>query len=480
MAMISIGAAIHLLAEQAPDAKSVTCEGRSVTRREIDLRSNRLARAYAELGVGQDSFVTIALPNGIEFYEACIATWKLGATPQPISAKLPAIERKAIIELAKPALVVGADGLPGIASVPAGFEPRSDLSDAPLPDRTAASWKAPTSGGSTGRPKLIVATQPGSTDPERNRLALTQLVPGPLYHNAPFAFSMQGLFSGGHLVVMTRFEAEPALALIAEHRVQYAVLVPTMMHRIMRLPEAVRARHDMSSVQRILHLGAPCPVWLKLAFIEWLGAERVHELYAGTEAQGVTIITGTEWLQRRGSVGKAQVGSQIRILDENGNELPPGQIGEVFMRPKDGPGSTYRYIGATAKSRDGWESLGDMGYLDADGYLYLADRQSDMILCGGSNIYPAEVESAIDTHQAVRSSAVIGLPDEELGNVVHAIVDIADGQLDADTLRAHLAEHLARYKIPRSFEFVRSPLRDDAGKVRRSALRKERIDRKPE
>ena len=194
MAMISIGAAIHLLAEQAPDAKSVTCEGRSVTRREIDLRSNRLARAYAELGVGQDSFVTIALPNGIEFYEACIATWKLGATPQPISAKLPAIERKAIIELAKPALVVGADGLPGIASVPAGFEPRSDLSDAPLPDRTAASWKAPTSGGSTGRPKLIVATQPGSTDPERNRLALTQLVPGPLYHNAPFAFSMQGLF----------------------------------------------------------------------------------------------------------------------------------------------------------------------------------------------------------------------------------------------------------------------------------------------
>jgi bile acid-coenzyme A ligase len=148
------------------------------------------------------------------------------------------------------------------------------------------------------------------------------------------------------------------------------------------------------------------------------------------------------------------------------------------MRPKDGQGSTYKYIGAEAKSRDGWETLGDLGYLDEDGYLYLADRQTDMILCGGANIYPAEVESAIDTHPVVRSSAVIGLPDDDLGNSVHAIVDIADAELDAETLRAHLGEQLARYKIPRSFEFVRKPLRDDAGKVRRSALRKERIERR--
>jgi bile acid-coenzyme A ligase len=302
-----------------------------------------------------------------------------------------------------------------------------------------------------------------------------QLVPGPLYHNAPFSFSMQGLFSGGHLVVMSRFDAEESLQLIERYRVQYAVMVPTMMHRIWRLGENVRARYDLSSLERILHLGAPCPVWLKQAFIDWLGPERVNELYAGTEAQGVTIITGSEWLARKGSVGKAQVGSQIKILDEHGNELPPGQIGEVYMRPKDGPGSTYKYIGANAKSRDGWETLGDLGYLDADGYLYLADRQTDMILCGGANIYPAEVESAIDTHPAVRSSAVIGLPDEDLGNAVHAIVDIADAELDAETLLAHLGEQLARYKIPRSFEFVRSPLRDDAGKVRRSALRSERI-----
>lgn len=479
MSTMSIGAAIRWLAEQEPERVILTHEGRSVTRRQLDLRTSRLARAYERLGVAQDHFVTVALPNGIEFYEACVAIWKLGATPQPVSAKLPQAERSAIIELARPALVVGVAEAeaPGVTSVPAGYEPDAALSDAPLPDRTARHWKAPTSGGSTGRPKLIVAAQRGLADPERNRMCLTQLVPGPLYHNAPFAFSMQSLFAGGHLVVMSRFDAEEALQLIERHRVQYVVMVPTMMHRIWRLGEGVRDRYDLSSLQRILHLGAPCPVWLKEAFIEWLGPERIHELYAGTEAQGVTIITGSDWLQHKGSVGKAQAGSQIKILDEHGNELPPGQIGEVFLRPKDGPGSTYRYIGAQAKSREGWESLGDLGYLDEQGYLYLADRQTDMILCGGANVYPAEVEAAIDTHPAVRSSAVIGLPDEDLGNAVHAIVDIAAGELDADALRAHLQDRLARYKIPRSFEFVREPLRDDAGKVRRTQLRAERVGR---
>jgi bile acid-coenzyme A ligase len=475
---MSIGAAVHWLAEQAPDAACVTHEGRTVTRRELDLRSNRLARAYERLGVKQDDFVCLALPNGIEFYEAALAIWKLGATPQPLSPKLPAVERNAILELARPSLVVGVEQreVPeGVVAVPVGFEPEPSLSTARLPDRTAKHWKAPTSGGSTGRPKLIVAARPGRTDPESPRMRRTQLVPGPLYHNAPFVFSMQGLFAGGHLIVMTRFDAEQALQLMAEHRVQFVVLVPTMMQRMWRLGPEVRARYDLSALQRILHMAAPCPPWLKEAFIEWLGPERVHELYAGTEAQGGTIITGTEWLAHRGSVGKPQNQSQIKILDEEGRELPPRAIGEVFMLPQGGQGSTYRYIGATAKSRDGWESLGDMGYLDEDGYLYLADRQTDMILCGGANVYPAEVEAAIDAHPAVRSSAVIGLPDDDLGQVVHAIVDVADNELDLDALRAHLTERLVRYKIPRTFELVRTPLRDDAGKVRRSSLRAERV-----
>ena len=478
MAEMSIGAAIGWLAEQAPEAACITHEGRTITRRELDLRSNRLARSYERLGVKQDDFVCLALPNGIEFYEAAVAIWKLGATPQPLSPKLPAAERNAILELAQPSLVVGVDprDVPeGVPAVPPGFEPDPSLPDTPLPDRSAKHWKAPTSGGSTGRPKLIVAARPGRTDPELTRMRQTQLVPGPLYHNAPFSFSAQGLFVGGHLIVMTRFDAEQALQLMAEHRVQFAVLVPTMMHRMWRLGPEVRARYDLSALQRILHMAAPCPPWLKEAFIEWLGPERVHELYAGTESQGVTTITGNEWLAHRGSVGKAQFGSQIKILDEEGRELPPRTVGEVFMLPSGGPGSTYRYIGASAKSRDGWESLGDMGYLDEDGYLYLADRQTDMILCGGANVYPAEVEAAIDAHPAVRSSVVIGLPDDDLGQVVHAIVDIADNELEQDVLLAHLGERLVRYKIPRTFELVRTPLRDDAGKVRRSSLRSERV-----
>jgi bile acid-coenzyme A ligase len=487
MATMSIGRAISYLAAQAPDALAVVHEdgerATRITRSELDARSNRLARAYEALGVGQDDFVTIALPNSIEFYVASVATWKLGATPQPVSAKLPALERRAILELAKPKLIVGADasGVAGIASLPASYEPSATLSDAALPDRIAASWKAPTSGGSTGRPKVIVAKHPGTADPDSDPARLTQLVPGPLYHNAPFVFSVRSLFTGALIVLMTRFDAEHALALIERYKVGDVVLVPTMMHRIMRLPVATRMRYNVSSLGRILHMAAPCPAWLKEAFIEWLGPERVWELYAGTESQAFTMISGTEWLAHRGSVGTAKAGSQIKILDAEGRELPAGEVGEVFMLPRAGTGSTYRYIGATAKSRDGWESLGDMGHLDADGYLYLADRQSDMVLSGGANIYPAEVESALDSHPLVRSSAVFGLPDDDLGQKLHAIVDIGEQEITLEALvavlRPHLEERLVRYKVPRTFELTRELLRDDAGKVRRSALREARLGR---
>jgi bile acid-coenzyme A ligase len=245
-----------------------------------------------------------------------------------------------------------------------------------------------------------------------------------------------------------------------------------MMQRIWRLAPEVRNRFDLSSLRVMVHMAAPCPPWLNEAWIEWLGPERIHELYGGTEAQAATWITGSEWLERRGSVGKCFVG-RIRVLDETGHDVAPGQIGEIYMMPDDGPGTTYHYVGAEPKSLDGWESLGDMGRMDEEGYVYLADRQTDMILRGGSNVYPAEVEGAIDAHPQVRSSAVIGLPDEDLGQRVHAIVDTPQGVTE-DELRAHLAERLVRYKIPESFEFASEPLRDDDGKVRRSALRDER------
>jgi bile acid-coenzyme A ligase len=254
-------------------------------------------------------------------------------------------------------------------------------------------------------------------------------------------------------------------------------VVPTMMARISKLPDAVRDRYDVSSLQTVWHLAAPCPPWLKQNWIDWLGADAIWELYGGTEAQAATIITGREWLAHQGSVGKVSP-AQFKIVRADGSDAAADEVGEVFMRPsEDESVRTYRYIGANARRIDGgWESLGDMGRIDADGYLYLSDRQTDMILSGGSNVYPAEVEAALDEHPRVRSSAVIGLPDDDLGNRIHAIVQTDDGSpIEPDELRAHLGERLVRYKVPRTFEFTNQPLRDDAGKLRRSALRAKRV-----
>ncbi|WP_374143449.1 AMP-binding protein [Sphingomonas sp.] len=486
MAVMSMAAVLKMHADADPDRPMITCEGHSISRRDFDLSTNRLARAYQALGVGEDDLVTIALPNGIEFYQAAVATWKLGATPQPVSAKLPDAELQAIVELAKPALIVGTARavVGGRAHVAEGFVPAPDLSpeisDAPLPDRITRHWKAPTSGGSTGRPKLIVAKSPAAFDPDAPFMGMTlgqtQLVPGPLYHNAPFSLSMIGLSRGHHLVVMKRFDPQEALALIEEHRVGWVLMVPTMMSRISRLAPEVRARFDVSSIETLWHMAAPCPAWLKQAWIDWLGPEKIWELYGGTEAQGTTLIRGDEWLAHKGSVGKPLDLFDMKILGENGQVLPAGEIGEIYMRPKAGAGTTYHYVGAEARAtNDGFESLGDLGWFDADGYLYIADRRTDMILCGGANVYPAEVEAAIDAHPNVRSSAVIGLPDDDLGNRVHAIVDCF-APMDAEELIAFVGTQVARYKVPRSVEFVTEPVRDDAGKVRRSELRRVRLE----
>jgi bile acid-coenzyme A ligase len=247
-----------------------------------------------------------------------------------------------------------------------------------------------------------------------------------------------------------------------------------MMHRIWRLPERERARYDVSSLRCVFHMAAPCPPWLKQAWIEWLGGDVILELYGGTEAQAMTVITGTEWLAHRGSVGRPVLGEMI-VLDADGSERPPGEVGEIWMRRGPDAAASYRYVGAIPKSRaGGWESLGDMGWKDADGYVYLSDRDTDMILVGGANVYPAEVEAALDEHPRVASSCVIGLPDEEYGNRVHAIVQAAR-PVEPSELEKFLAERLVRYKVPRTYELVTEPLRGDDGKVRRSALRTARL-----
>ncbi|MGI5128646.1 AMP-binding protein [Pseudonocardia sp. CA-107938] len=475
-----LGEAFARLARADPDRPAVTDADATVTRAELEASSNRLARAYAQLGVGVGDYVTIGLPNGIGFVEAALATWKLGAVPQPVSARLPDRELSAILDLAAPALVVGLDA-PGRTTVPLGFRPDPALADGPLPTVVGPSLKAPTSGGSTGRPKIIVSTQaPVLEQAVAIGLAVrvpvdgVALMPGPLYHNGPLVTATAALFLGCHLVVMPRFDAARTVELVARHRVDWLYAVPTMLHRMAKLPDLAAA--DLSSLQTVVTMAAACPEWLKRFWIERVGARTVVELYGATEAQAVTVIDGEEWLAHPGSVGRPVVG-ELSVRDGEGRELPPGEVGEVWMRRSETESGPYRYLGAQPReAAGGWQSVGDMGHVDVEGYLYLADRVADLILVGGSNVYPAEVEAALDEHPAVGSSCVIGLPDPEYGEVVHAIVQTTLPVTD-DELLAHLAARLVRYKLPRSIERVDRPLRDDTGKVRRAALRAERIQR---
>jgi bile acid-coenzyme A ligase len=478
---VSFARRISDLAEADPLRPAVTCGGEVLTRGELEVAANRLARDLAAGGVAAGDLVTIALPNGVDWFVAFAAAWKIGATPQPVSARLPGPELADVVALADPSVVIGVEpgAFEGRRCLPVGYRPAGDVDAGPLPDVVAPSWKAPTSGGSTGRPKLIMSGDPSLLDPDGPvPLRLTpggcMVMPGPLYHNGPLIWSWQALLWGDHVVVLPRFDAEATLAAIEAHRADIVYLVPTMMKRIWRLPEAVRDGYDLSSLRVVWHLAEPCPDWLKQVWIDWLGADRIVELYGGTEGQASTVITGSEWLAHRGSVGRPAAG-EIMIADADGNPLPPGEMGEVWLRPTRST-ATYRYVGAEPRARDGgWESLGDMGRLDEDGYLYLGDRMQDMILTGGSNVYPAEVEAALQEHPLVRSCAVIGLPDDDLGQRVHAIVEADPDEVEAAELVAFLGERLVRYKVPRTVELVDDVLRDDAGKVRRAALRAERI-----
>ena len=468
---------------KAKDSIAVQHGKDALTWEQLERRANARARAFAAKGVKPGDFVAIGLPNGNAFFETSFAVWKCGATPTSLSWRLPRGEAAAVLDILRPSLVVGGEAdwnAPN--ALPADFTPEG-LSDEPLTAPVSRYWKAMTSGGSTGRPKVILDHHPAVTDtaaepPLGIPKGASLLNPGPLYHNAPFIVSHYALFAGGMLTGMVKFDAEETLRLIQAQRIQWINFVPTMMHRIWSLPEAIRNTYDVSSLKMIFHMAAPMPPWLKEKWIEWLGPERVYELYGGTERQGRTVISGTEWLQHKGSVGKIDEACKLRILDPEGNEVAPGESGEIYFLPVDGAGCTYHYLGAEPKRRaDGWESLGDIGRLDADGYLYLGDRLADMVLRGGANIYPAEVEAALMAHPDIRSCVVVGLPDAELGQRVHAIVEIdpaRDAQAVVDSMGTFLADRLSRYKHPESYEIVDVMLRDDSGKVRRTLLRDER------
>ncbi len=475
----SFGAVLQAHAAGAQGGEpAISYPGETLSWAELDARSAARARRLVELGVKPDDLVAIALPNGVDHHISSFAAWRAGATPCILPRKLPGRELAQIVELAKPRILIrdGGESVDGVTQIAPGADDAAV--DLP-PDLAAAQWKAVASGGSTGRPKLIV--DHGAARYDERLQGMTALLgmphggvmlnPGPLYHNAPFLFTGLALLAGTRVVGMNRFDAEEALRLIERERVEWACLVPTMMHRIWSLPPEVRTRYDLSSLRTIVHLGAPCPPWLKHAWIDWLGPNRILEVYAGTEGAAI-LITGEEWLRKPGSVGKAPP-EALSVRDERGEACPPGVIGEIFFAPESA--TRFHYIGADPRMDDkGWMSLGDLGYLDEDGYLFLSDRRTDLILRGGANIYPAEVEAALIEHPAVRDAVVLGLPCEDYGARVHAIIQPAE-TLPPEEIGRFVRARLAGYKCPESYEMVDAALRDEAGKVRRAALRDERL-----
>lgn len=450
---MSIGRALAHVAAGDPERVALRTGCGTWTRAELDVATNRLARALQAAGVGHDDVVVLSLPNGPDLVLAALATWKAGATPSPVSPGLAADERAALLELVRPALVVDS---------PVGDAGSYD--GGPLPDLVASSWKAVPSSGSTGPPKMVRAAAPATVDPELPVAgfvphAAVQLVAGPLTGAAPFVYAMRGLMTGHELVVMDSFDPAEWLRLVQQWRVTWSVLSPATMQRIWRSP--ARGAAEVSSLGSVLHVGARCPRWLKRGWLDWLGPERVVEVYAGTEAQGVTAVSGPEWLRRPGTVGRAVPGCEFQVVRPDGERCRPGEPGEVVMR-RDRP--TYSYLGAEAEVRDGWHTLGDRGHLDDDGYLFLGDRLGDLVRTHAGPVQPADVEEVLDEHPDVRASVVVGRDGS-----LHAVVQAEPGtDVDVAALGSWAAERLPSSLRPATWAVSDLALRDDAGKVRRS------------
>jgi len=481
---IAMGDAPRFHADRDPDAPAYTFDGVTLTRAQLESKVAAAAAALSHHGVEEGDVVSLLVPSGPHFIALTFALWRLGATPNPLSHRLTSVELSELIALLSPRLIIGGDrsAVGGLDWVPADFGSGS-LSDAApgCPSKIASPWKIASSGGSSGRPKLVVDPARSVVDPYHPMPMLKMKAddvifhPAPNYHTASFTQACWGLCVGAHVIQVSRFDPRLWLETVERYRVRWAYLVPTMMSRIWSLSEAERRVADLSSLEVVMHMAAPCPDWLKAAWIDWLGPERIWEVYGGTEGVGGTSISGVEWLGHRGSVGRPV--QPIRICDEQGNELPAGQVGEIcfFVDPAH---PTHRLIGADQPSGI-WQSYGDLGHVDADGYLYLADRRTDVIISGGVNLYPAEIESGLEAHPAILSAVVVGLPHDDLQAVPHAVLQVAPDahQPAADELAQFLRGRLAPHKLPRTIEFTRTPLRDDTGKIRRGRLRQERIDR---
>jgi long-chain acyl-CoA synthetase len=484
--------------------------GTVVTFDELEARANRLAHYFRKAGLVPGNAVAILMENNEHIHAVMWAARRSGLYYVPINTHLTAAEAAYIVDDSAAAAIVGSaalrkvcekleehlpDGLPQLLLIASGRDDPdlpgwqrypecvADQPDTPIEEELEGDLLQYSS-GTTGRPKGIKRELPNVPPAEAAAMmsALLSfwitpdsvyLSPAPLYHTAPSVWSMSAQAGGITTVVMEKFEPEGCLDAIARHRVTHGQFVPAMFTRMLKLPEAVRNSYDVSSLQRVIHAAAPCPVEIKKQMIEWWGPI-IDEYYGSSEAIGSTFITAEEWLAHPGSVGKPML-CGLHILDEDGNELPQGRAGEIYFEG----GYSFEYLNdpvKTAASRDqhGWVTVGDVGYRDDEGYLYMTDRRHHMIISGGVNIYPQETENLLITHPKVLDAAVFGVPDDEMGQRVMAAVqtvDLSDATDEfADELLGWLRDRLAHFKCPRSIAFEVQLPRTDTGKLYKNGL----------
>jgi long-chain acyl-CoA synthetase len=489
---------------------------------EIDLNAARAAGGFAALGIGEDDSVATMLRNDFATFEANKAAGQLGAYAVPINWHFTAEEAGYILaDCAAKVLVVHADLLPQIASgIPAGVKvlvvpTPQDIGDAygvPAERRIvpvgAAAWEpflaasAPNTrppalargsmiytSGTTGRPKGV-RRKPSTPEMQQKAAAeagkywglvadpsIVVLMNGPMYHSAPAAYGMGSARLALHVVLQARFEAEEMLRLIERHGVTHMHIVPTMFVRLLRLPDEVKRKYDLKSLRWITHGAAPCAPAVKRQMIEWWGPV-VNEYYGATETGIVVWHNSEQALKKPGTVGRVVEGAVMRIVDGRGEDVKQGDVGEIYLR---GPHlAEFTYNNDDAKRReialDDLVTVGDIGYQDAEGFVFLCDRKRDMIISGGVNIYPAEIESVLIQMPGVRDCAVFGIPDEEFGEQICAHVELAvepaaGAAIDATAVRSWLGQHVARYKVPRVVEFSAALPREDSGKIFKRKLR---------
>lgn len=500
---------IHAKSNPEKPAIIMAGSGQTISFAELDRRSNQVAQLLRARGIKVGDTVALCMENHPWFF--CL-TWgfqRSGVHYVGISSRLTPPEIAYILEDSGAKILFGSAYLAPTLDEVATLAPQveqlrfdtpgalsAEAALAGMPETPIADERAGVdmlySSGTTGRPKGVKIPLPEdpAIDQANALVGLTMMAfgikpdsvylsPAPLYHAAPLRWSMTIQKLGGTVVVMEKFDPEAALAAIEKYQITDSQFVPTHFVRMLKLPEDVRQKYDTSTLKCAIHAAAPCPVPVKQAMIEWWGPV-IYEYYAGTEGNGFTFVTSPEWLQKPGTVGKALTGI-IRVCDEDGNEVPRGTEGQIFFEPTEGM-VPFEYHNDPDKTRDarnkhGWTSLGDVGYQDEDGYLFLTDRKSFMIISGGVNIYPQEIENLLVTHPKVADAAVIGAPDPEMGEKVVAVIqplDMAEaGEALADEIRAYLSGQLSRVKMPRQIDFREQLPRELTGKLYKRLLRDE-------